>query len=184
MKKIFIVGIFSLLFATFGFAYSADGQIKLIYTGYKTAKKNGVDGTFKNIKFSSKPNDSFVEFAKSLNVEIDGTQIDTKVPLRNKNIAIIFDKAKSSKILAKITDVKGDDKKGTMDIDMTINNVTKKVPFEYIVKNNSIQATSSIDVLDFALNDSFSAFAKKCKAFHAGKTWTDVGLKFSVSFTK
>ncbi len=182
MNKVIKLGLASLLFATLGVAYESNGDLGLTYTGYKTAKKLGVNGTFKTIKFESVKSDNFVEFLKSMKVDIDALSVDTKLKMRDKNVAIIFKGAKSPKILAKVVDVKGDDKAGNMDIEITMNEVSKKVPFSYEVEGGKVKATGSIDVLEFALDKSFGDFSKKCKGFHAGKTWHDVGLKFSVPF--
>ncbi|PID46984.1 MAG: hypothetical protein CR967_06090, partial [Proteobacteria bacterium] len=182
--KIIKLSLAGLLFASFASAYDVAGKLDITFTGYKMAKKVGVDGTFKKVDFKFLQNEDFGEFLKSMKVDIDALSLDTKLKMRNDNIAIIFKNANFSNILAQITDVKGDDKAGNMEVEITMNKISKKVPFTYKVDGTNIVASGSVDLLDFALSKSFGDFAKKCKGFHAGKTWSDVGLKFSVPFKK
>lgn len=168
------------LLVSFGFAYSANGDLKVTYTGYKTQKKVGVPGTFKTIKLTSSENANFADFAKSLNVEIDGGSVDTKMKIRDVKIAGIFTESQTPQITAKILDVKGDEKAGTFSIEINMNKNAKTYDFPYSVENNQITAKGKIDILEFAMNKSFDSFAKKCKALHSGKTWSEVGVEFKL----
>ena len=73
---------------------------------------------------------------------------------------------------------------GTVDVEINMNNTKKIVPMSYISTAGVLTANGVIDVLDFAMNESFAAFAKKCKPFHAGKTWTNVDISFNLIYTK
>lgn len=192
MNKFLKLSLASMVFATLGFSYSTNGAIGVTATGYKTAEKVGVGATFKEVKFTSKANKDFAAFVKSMKVDINALSVnvltvDELSALKNASISLLFQKkdgAKSSTITAKVVGVKGDDTKGTLDISITMNTVTKVIPFKYNVAEGKIMAKSNIDIFDFMLNKSFAAFAKECGSFHEGKTWTHVELNFSVPFTK
>ncbi len=184
MNKIVKLSLASLLLASFANAYSVNGDLGVTFTGYKTAAKKGVDGTFKKMDFKHAENKNFADFLKSLTVDIDPLSLDTKMKMRNDNVSIIFKNANVANIVAKVVEAKGDDKAGTLEVEITMNKVSKKVPFSYKVEKDALMAEGKIDVLEFALEKSFGDFAKKCKGFHAGKTFTEVGLKFSVPFKK
>ena len=191
MKKFLKLTLVSMVFVTLGFGYSTNGKLEVVATGYKTVKKIGVGATFTDVKFMYKANKNFTTFLKSMNVDINALSVsvlsDVDQQLKNYNVAMIFKKengAKSSKITAKIVDVKGNDKKGTLDISITMNKETKVVSFPYTVKDGKLMAEASINVLDFMLHDSFNEFAKALIVLHENRSCTKVGLKLSIPFTK
>jgi len=191
MKKFLKLTLVGMVFATLGFGYSTNGKLEVVATGYKTAKKVGVSATFADVKFMYKANKNFATFLKSMNVDINALSVSVlsneEQQLKSDNVAMIFKKengAKSSKIMAKIVDVKGDDKKGMLNISITMNEVTKVVSFPYNVKDGKIMAKASINVLDFMLHDSFNEFAKALIELHENRSWTEVGLKLTIPFTK
>lgn len=191
MKKFLKLTLVGMVFATLGFGYSTNGKLEVVATGYKTATKVGVSAIFTDVKFIYKTNKDFATFLKSMNVDINALSVsvlsDVEQQLKNDNVAIIFQKengAKSSKITAKIINVKGDDKKGILDISITMNEVTQVVSFPYTVKDGKIMAEASINVLDFMLHDSFNEFSKALIELHENRSWTEVGLKLSIPFTK
>ncbi len=183
MKQIAKIATICSLVASLGLAYSANGDLDLKYTGFKTAKKVGVKGTFKDIKLNSTANAKFADFAKSLSVEIDGNKVDTKLPMRDKNVAIIF--SKSPAIKAEIVGVKGDDTKGVFDMKITMGGMSKNINFDYTVDAaKGIMAKGKLDILTFGMGETFGAFAKKCAGFHAGKTWSEVEMEFTLPIKK
>ncbi len=182
MKQMVKVATICSLVASLGLAYSANGDLKLEYTGYKTDKKVGVKGTFKDIKLTAKDNAKFADFAKGLSVDIDGSKVDTKLPMRDKNVGIIF--SKDSKIKAMIKDVKGDEKKGVFVVAITMGGQSKDINFDYTADDSKIDASGKLDILDFGMNETFAAFAKKCSPFHSKKTWSEVDMTFTLPIKK
>ncbi len=182
MKQIAKITTICSLVASLGLAYSVDGNLDFKFTGYKTQNKVGVKGSFKTIKLNSAENKVFVDFAKSLSVEIDGKSVDTKMAFRDKNVAILF--ATDPKISAKIKDVKGDEKGGVFVVAITLGKTTKDVEFAYKGYDKNIEAKGSIDILDFGMNEPFKAFSEKCFKFHGKKTWSNVDLAFNLPIKK
>lgn len=69
-----------------------------------------------------------------------------------------------------------------IDLKVTLNGVSKTIKMAYIVDvEDLLSATGKIDVLDFNTRDAFKKFSELCSvAFHQGKTWSEIGLKFTV----
>ena len=166
------------------YAYDAS-KIEVGFTGYKMKIKVPVPGTFTKTTLDIKKNADFEKFLTSANVTIDVDSIDTKMKMRNNNIkSTLFKVANIKEINAKVVKVMGDDMQGTVDIEIDMNNTKKIIPMMYITKDDVLTAKGAIDILDFAMNESFAAFAKKCKPFHAGMTWTNVDISFNLTYTK
>lgn len=71
---------------------------------------------------------------------------------------------------------------GSIDLKVTLNGVSKTVKMEYTTdKTDVLTAIGKLDILDFSASDAFKKFSEICNvAFHQGKTWSEIGLKFSV----
>lgn len=174
----------SLLLTLSAFAYEAS-TINVNWIGYKTQAKAGVPGTFDSVKLDIQKSDDFKTFLNSAKVSIDSSSLNSKMKFRDTNIVTTLFKLSSAKeISAVVKKVNGDISKGSLDVEIMMNKNTKTIPMNYTVEANKLTATGSIDILDFAMNDSFAAFAAKCKPFHAGKTWTEVTVSFELPFTK
>ena len=185
MKKIFITTLL-VLFSTNLFAYSTTGNITVEMVGYKAAKRQAVKGIFKKVDFKIKDNSSFKKFLKSASVKVDAYSIDTKMKLREMNIKnFFFKKQKVQFIKAKVVNVKGNDSKGILDIKINMNNVDKIIPLNYTVKNGLLEAKGKIDVLtDFMMKEGYASLAKKCKGLHAGKSYPDIDISFTLPIKK
>ncbi len=167
---------------TGAFAYDAT-EVNVKWDGYKTAAKTAVSGVFDKVQLSISKNDDFSKFLSSANVTIDAASLNSKMKFRDNNIiSTLFKMANIAEIKGKVTKVSGDDKKGTVDIEIDMNNVKKVIPFNYTVSSNVINAKADINVLDFAMQKSFDAFSLKCKPFHANKTWSDVTVHFELPY--
>lgn len=181
MNKIISSVVATMLLAGSVFAFSAKGEPQLEFAGYKAANKVAVGGVFKKFEFKSAKSDKFADFAKSIEINIDSNGIETKpkTPLRDNRIIAIF---KKEPIMAKVVDVQGDENKGVFKLEVTTNAVTKTYDAPYEMKDGTLTAKASVDVLDFNLNQTFEKFAQECKALHAGKTWSEaeVSLKLAV----
>lgn len=181
MKKVLVSSILSLGLLTSLNAYELNGDLGVKWVGFKTAKKVGVPGSFKKIDLKIEKNDNFADFLKSAKVTIDALSLDSKLPFRDKNItSTVFSLASAKTIKGSISSV--DEAKKTLVLDVTMNDVTKPVTMTYTNEGGKVVAKGNLEILDFALKDSFAAFAKKCGAFHAGKTFSDVDVEFTIPY--
>ncbi len=167
--------------------------VKVEWTAFKLSEKLGVTGTFNTTSLSGPTSAaSLVDLAKGLSMKIDGTSIESANPGRNATISQFFFQvfAPSPEITGKVESVEGDDSKGTLQIAVTMNGTTKTVPFAYTVSaDHAVEATATIDMMDFALQKAFDSLHAACEEQHTGedgvsKTWTDVGLKLSGKFAE
>lgn len=172
----------STILATSAFAYEAS-SVSVNWIGYKTQGKAGVPGTFDKVTLEAKKNDDFSKFLSSANVNIDPYSLNSKMKFRDTNItSTLFKLANIKDIKAKVAKVNGDIKAGSLDVEIAMNNTKKIIPMKYTVEAGVLKAVGTIELLDFAMGESFNAFAAKCKPFHAGKTWSEVTVSFDLAF--
>lgn len=162
------------------------------WTAYKYTKKAPVSGTFNIFKLSTaKPGKNLMEALKGLTINIDPKSVESKNAPRNVTIATkffaIFLKPKA--ITGEIVAVKGDDKKGTIDIKVGMNGQEKTIQFAYTMEGDTLIAQKSIDMMTFGMKAALGSLHKSCKKLHTGKdgkskTWTDVLLKVTATITK
>lgn len=165
--------------------------VKVEWTAFKLTEKVGVTGTFNTATLSGPTqSDSLVALAKGLSMKIDGASVESNNPGRNATISQFFFQkfTPPSEISGKVASVNGDDTKGTLHVAITMNGTTKIVPFAYTISDaHEVEATATIDMMDFALRKAFNSLHMACEEQHTGKdgvskTWTDVGLKLSGKF--
>jgi len=102
--------------------------------------------------------------------------------MRDTNVInSFFNKFKKSpeKIMATISAVNED----SLDLDVTMNGVTKTLPMSFTVEGGKLVAEGKLEILDFAPK-AFKSLATTCSGFHQGKSWSDIDLKFQVPVEK
>ncbi|BCD67844.1 YceI family protein [Nitratiruptor sp. YY09-18] len=144
----------------------------LTWTAYKTPLKLGVKGTFGKIAFIKGK-----DCLDGAEVKINKHSVDTNNPDRDKTLDQYFFAKLRGDIIAKV--LKVDEK--TLDVVITLNGVTKKIPFYYTKKDGVIKAKGVIDILDFQGNSVLRSIANACYKKHQGKTWNDVTLEFTIN---
>ncbi|BAF70262.1 YceI family protein [Nitratiruptor sp. SB155-2] len=144
----------------------------LTWTAYKTPLKLGVTGSFDKIAFTQ--GKQCLEGAK---VTINKHSVNTKNPGRDRTLDQFFFSLLKGDIVAKILKVH----EKRLDVAITLNGITKTVPFTYTKDGNLIQAKGVIDIFDFQGNKALASIAKACFDKHQGKTWNDVTLTFEIA---
>jgi len=167
-------------------------QAKPEWTAYKYTEKAAVGGTFNTFTLSpAKPASSFSAALQGLSIEIDAASVESNNPARNTTIAekyfALF--APQSIIKGNVLSAKGDEKKGSIDINIDMNGVQKPYTFSYEEKEGSLVASSVMDMMDFQLQKPFDSIHTACKTLHTGsdgvaKTWTEVALRVVVTYEK
>lgn len=181
MSKTFISLLLAFGLITSLGAYELNGDLGVKWTGFKTLKKVPVSGSFKEVTIAISKDENFVKFLQSAKVQIQTASFDSKNPFRDKNItSTLFALDTSKTILASVVSV--DEVKKELLLAITMNEVTKQILAKYEVKDSKIMAKGSIDILDFNLENSFLAFAKKCASFHENKSFSDVDVEFTLPF--
>ncbi len=186
MKKIVVI-----LLATFTIANAAcsiekKSPIDVAWTGYKTPKKIGVNGGFLAIVYKGKEKAASVpSLLLKSQVMIESNNVDSKNSFRDaKLVQFFFNMMPGAVITADIVSIKGDDKSGTLVVNVGMNNKAIDVPMTYTVQDGTLQAKGKLDLLDFNAQEPLKMLTLNCYALHEGKTWSDVDVRFSFDITK
>ena len=135
---------------------------------------NKLTGTTLEVKLGS------VDSSADKNNGKGGDWPDMILPTRDENIVkgFVDNLAKKETATAKVVGV--DDAK--VDLEVTLNGVTKVVEMPYTITDGVLTAKGSTDVLDYNASKAFEEFANLCTAaWHYGKSWSDIELTFSVN---
>jgi len=164
------------------------GNVTAAWMAYKTPAKKGVSGVFDSVKYSAiaAEGKNFREILVGSSVMIDTTSVNSKNKGRDaKLVKFFFAQMNSSTINAKIVNIKADKKikdkprTGVVTLDITMNNITKRVPMKYTFSDSVFSAKGVIDVFDFSANIALASINKACFDAHQGKTWSDVTIAFT-----
>lgn len=155
-------------------------SLKLQWTGYKTATKAGVNGTFTDIKYEGK------DQGKDLAELITGSsmQIGLMTPSsgdasRDANLKNGFFKKVGATATAKVKGVE----RGFVRVDLTMGKKTVEVALKPEIKDGEVELKGTLDILDFGLNGALTSINKVCRALHEGKTWSDVAILVTAKTT-
>lgn len=181
MKNFLLCSTLSLGLITGLNAYELNGDLGVTWTGFKYENKTAVNGTFKDIELTIDPADDLTDFLTSAEVVIKTQSLESSDPIRNENMtSTLFSLLPAKLIIASILNVNEQEKKLTLFL--TLNEVSKAVPMTYKLSNGKIIAKGSIDILDFNMESSFLAFAKRCEVHHQNKTFSDVNIAFVIPY--
>lgn len=154
---------------------------KVSFDGYKTQAKTAVPGSFKDVKFDfAKTDGQISEILSGAVANIDFKNLETGLPIRNKNILDKLVKfMQTSEIKAEFLSASGDDAKGEIKAQITMNGVTKPVDMSYVVENGTLTASGMINQLDF-MPEAFDKFKndKVIQGLHAKLTHPEVKVIF------
>jgi len=114
-------------------------------------------------------------------VTIEATSLESKNPGRNLNMTSTLFSLASSKLI-KGTILEVNEMKKSLTLNVTMNEVTKAIPMMYEISDSKIVAKGSIDILNFDMKSSFMAFAQKCAALHQNKSFSEVGIEFTIPY--
>ena len=135
---------------------------------------NKLEGTTLEVKLGSV--DSFAD----KNNGKGGEWSDIIIPTRDENIVKGFVENLAEKETATAKVVGVDEAK--IDLEVTLNGVTKVIEMPYTVTDGVLSAKGTTDVLEYSASDAFEKFANICSAaWHYGKSWPDIELTFSVN---
>ncbi len=163
------------------------------WTAYKTTEKAPVSGGFATTTLSpTKAAPSVVGALNGVTMTIDPASVSSgnegrDHTLREKYFGVFMPK---TEFTAGVVAVKGDDQKGTVDLNIGMNGVSKTVAFAYeVAADGTLSANASIEMMDFGLKAAFDSIHEACKLLHTGedgvsKTWTDVALTVTAKLAK
>ena len=161
----------------------------LQWTAFKTNEKLPVKGKFIQYKLNQASFPSLKDFLTDVKMDIDSAQIDTANPARDTTIThAFFLKMTSPTIKVSTQDIQGE-KTGQLNMVLSLNGKSHKVPMEFTMEEDSLTLTGGFDFLKFDMIEPLKSLNEVCFDLHKGKdgiskTWSEVELLFVGKFKK
>lgn len=167
----------------FMFATSLDtAGAKVKWTAFKTTDKVAVSGTFDDIQYKfGKGHASIKEILEGATAILTPSKVNLNDALKNKNVREYFFAKFKTRDDIKVTFkkvIEGKDK-GTIFATIKMNGKIVKVPMQYEIKDNFLEAKGVIDLAEFYVTDALNSLTQAVKNLHGGLTWTQVEIQFS-----
>lgn len=163
---------------------NADNNIG--FTAYKATEKIPVKGTFKKVELINNFEGNTIKEAIDKAVfKIPISAIETADSGRNYKIKKFFFGAMENTLALTGTLNLKDDTKGF--VELTMNNITEIVPFNYTINGTTFSIETSINLEKWNTKKAIDSLNEACKALHIGedgvsKTWTEVAISISSTF--
>lgn len=156
------------------------------FTAYKFTEKFPVKGYFKQVNIiSGGEGNSIKEAINNTEFEVPISSLFTQDTSRDYKIQKFFFgvMTNTKSLTGKFTIT--DDTNGS--VSLTMNGVTKDVPFTYAIEGSKFSMKAVMDVTDWNASEALASLNKICKDLHTGtdgvsKTWSEVALDISSSF--
>lgn len=151
-------------------------QHQLQWIAYKLPEKAGVKGTFSKIDLYTKHlgEASLEAELNHADFNISSATVSSGDPTRDTKLKDFF----FAKMLGDIKGSFGEFKDEKVPVTITMNEVTKEVPFTYRKNGDTLVIQGKIDIVkDFSANMAFQSIAEACKDLHQNKTWPDVDIE-------
>ncbi|CAA0149255.1 Probable lipoprotein precursor [Tenacibaculum maritimum] len=163
-----------------------DAKSNIYWTAYKTTKKVPVRGKFTSVDITAGGvGKSIKEAVNNAEFAVPVSSLFTKNDARDFKIQkFFFSMMKNTKLLSGKL-VLEDDTKGYADI--TMNGVTHKMPFTYVINGKQFKMEGVLDLKDWKAGAALASLNDACKDLHQGedgvsKTWSDVAINISTLF--
>ena len=165
--------------------YIIDTQNSVInWTAYKTTEKIPVKGVFKTVDIKkSKPAANPIEVLQDLEFEVPVSGIFSKDSIRDyKLVTYFFGVMDNTLNLSGKVNIQ---ENGKGNISLTMNGITKELPFTYEVKGEIIEMKASMDLDTWQAQAAIAALNEVCNEKHKAadgisKTWNEVALQIEV----
>jgi hypothetical protein len=161
----------------------SDKDMNIKWQAFKTPSRIGVWVDFTNFKRQGPNKAANIEelmLGQTISITAGEGDLRSGDEGRDFNIVLFFFANMLTKYQIRGT-VSGvhDDR---IDIDITMNNQTRTIPFSYQHSRNRLTLNGHVDVLDFDLGGPLGVITKNC-GVHFGKTWSDVEIVISTPLT-
>ena len=161
-------------------------SVKVAWTGYKTSAKKAVKGELPAVEILTPKAKTDAELLSNVAFMIDPAKVTSGDAGRDANLRNSFFKFLKNPYIKGY--VESADKTSAK-IMLSMNGVSKLVPFKVKSDGKKYSAEGEIDVMDFAMQKSVEEFNKVCKDLHKGadgvsKTWSTVSLNISAELSQ
>ncbi|WBX74278.1 YceI family protein [Tenacibaculum pacificus] len=163
---------------------NADNKIN--WTAYKTTEKKPVNGRFEKITITSNGEGKTIKEAiNNTEFSIPVSSIFTKDSGRDFKIKKFFFGIMDNTKLLSGKLVLENDSIGYSNI--TMNGVTKKLPFKYTVNDKVFNLKTTLKISDWNAEKALASLNEVCKDLHKGadgvsKTWNEVAINITSTF--
>ncbi len=163
------------------------------WTAYKTTAKTPVKGVFTSLKIDNPINsDEKKNTFENLEFSIPISSFYSKNEIRDNKIKkLFFGFMENTELISgNFSNIVGDNKKGTMFLNLKMNNETVVVPMQYTITDNIVSLNGTIkDLLDWKMEKAFNSIHKACEILHTGedgisKTWQEVAINATAVLKK
>ncbi len=173
------------------YAYDAS-QTKLTWTAYKFTERTGVKGSFDTLVIETKAEENSIPaLLTGAQFTIPIASLNTTNPERDKKIQkFFFGNLKSTTHLkGKVSDVVGDDKEGSLNFVLSMNEMDMPVSMAYTLSGDTLILSGTMDMNLWNAQGGISALNKECKDLHKGADgksmlWPDLNLELRSTLKK
>lgn len=166
-------------------AYHIDADHSSVqWTAYKTTDKVPVKGTFKEIKIlNSQEGNSPSAALQGLEFEIPVSSIFSKDTIRDGKLNKFFFAVMENTMSLKGAFKLDGDEKGNLAL--TMNGLTKDLPFAYEISKDTILISASMDLNNWQAQTALESLNQACLELHTGpdgvsKTWNEVSIQAKI----
>lgn len=166
-------------------AYHIDADHSSVqWTAYKTTDKVPVKGTFKEIKIlNSQEGNSPSAALQGLEFEIPVSSIFSKDTIRDGKLNKFFFAVMENTMSLKGAFKLDGDEKGNLAL--TMNGLTKDLPFAYEMSKDTILISASMDLNNWQAQTALESLNQACLELHTGpdgvsKTWNEVSIQAKI----
>lgn len=163
-----------------------ENSIRVEWTGFKFTEKTAVKGALLKVETKTNPNPkSISEMLTSTSFVVDALSVDSGNVARDLNLKESFFKLmKTTSINGKISAYD----KNVAQVEINMNGIKKIISFKTNTTETKVTATGSIDLLDFAMQNSLKKINEVCYELHKGKdgvskTWSTVDLNITAEIS-
>ena len=174
--------------------YAVEAEnLKFEWTAFKTTEKIAVKGTFDEIKAVNENQASSIPVVlTNTKFEINLNSINSNNVERDEKLReFVFGKmTNSEKFEGTIEACDGDNTKGVLIVNLTMNGVSKQLKMNYYIaesesKTKLINISGALDLLNWKAEKSVEAINQACLKLHAGadgvsKTWSTMEINVIV----
>lgn len=162
-------------------SYTKSGDVAVNWTAFKTPMKAGVNGTFRSVVYKgAEQGASLIQLLKGAKVMIQTNNVDSGNGGRDaKLVQFFFNQMDGQMLEARVLDM--DEAAKIVLVEVLMNGKGLNVPMAYTFENGVFTAKGVIDLGDFKALDALASINRACYDLHAGKTWQDVNIGFSLA---
>lgn len=161
---------------------------EVTWTAYKTTAKTPVKGQFLNLNLLNEVvSESKKDVLSGLEFSIPVSSFFSNNEERDSKIkTLFFGVMDNTELLTgSFSDVKGDDAKGTVVLNLKMNNVGFPVNMDYVLEGNKMSLSGVMQMMDWKLDKAYESIHKACELLHTGedgvsKTWKEVAIASTV----